>query len=231
MSLAVQIQAHLDRANADLDEVHNFYDHTKGVWRICHLSVTEGRKFEFTNTATNTRVDQDQVLGLAHHYATQFLASFTFQRFVAIFETFAFEVLRSFLIQYPQRLSQKEIKFRTVLSSSDIPSLLAKVVDHEINQLKYEKPSEWFDYFENTLRLARPTREEMDKIAEIKACRDILEHNRGIVNSTYVQKAGKEARYKAGDKLEIPEPYHRSSWELIKNAVNEMAAAGIAKFQ
>jgi hypothetical protein len=230
MGLADENRAHADRANADLDEVHNFYDHTKGVWRVFQLSVQEGRKFTFTSSVTNAEVDQDHVLGLTQHYTTEFLASFTFQRFVAVFETFTFSFLRSILLSYPQRLSEKEIKFRVVLSVPDLTALIGRVVDHELNQLKYEKPSDWFAYLEGIAKLGSPGPAEIARISEIKAARDILEHNQGIANAVYITKAGKEARYREGGKIVIADAYHRSSWELLKKAVRDMAAAGMSKY-
>ena len=44
-----------------------------------------------------------------------------------------------------------------------------------------------------------PTEDEIDALAEIKAARDILEHNAGVVNEIYRRKAGKRARYEVGD--------------------------------
>ena len=68
-----------------------------------------------------------------------------------------------------------------------------------------------------------------DSLSEIKASRDILVHNKGVVNATYLAKAGKRARHKDGEPLEIPEQYHRASWETINKVVRDLAAAAIAK--
>ena len=54
-------------------------------------------------------------------------------------------------------------------------------------------------------------------------------HNRGIGNAIYLSKAGSRARCADGDKLDIPEHYHRESWELIKKVVGEMSAAATRK--
>jgi hypothetical protein len=66
-------------------------------------------------------------------------------------------------------------------------------------------------------------------MAEIKASRDILVHNNGVVNATYVGKAGRLARYQDGEKLEIPKQYHRESWEIIKKLVQDISAAAVTK--
>ncbi len=77
--------------------------------------------------------------------------------------------------------------------------------------------------------LGCPTADEIEKLAEIKASRDILVHNNGIANATYVSKAGTRARYLDGEKLEIPEHYHRASWETINKAVRDVSTAAIGK--
>ena len=67
------------------------------------------------------------------------------------------------------------------------------------------------------------------KIAEAKASRDVLVHNRGVASKTYESKAGKLARYKDGQRIDIPEYYHRQTWELLRKVVMDISNAAIAK--
>jgi hypothetical protein len=71
----------------------------------------------------------------------------------------------------------------------------------------------------------------MSLIDEITQLRDVLVHNDGIANSTYVDKSTGCARFADGDRLEIPEHYHRESWELIKQVVAAVADAAIKKLE
>jgi hypothetical protein len=66
-------------------------------------------------------------------------------------------------------------------------------------------------------------------LAEIKATRDILEHNAGVVNDIYLRKAGKKARYANGDHVEIDDTYHLGSLRLLKKVVADLTAAGVAR--
>lgn len=66
------------------------------------------------------------------------------------------------------------------------------------------------------MKLGCPTDDEVDALAELKATRDVLEHNAGVANDTYVRKAGKKARYAAGEYVEIDDAYHLASWQLVK---------------
>jgi hypothetical protein len=62
-----------------------------------------------------------------------------------------------------------------------------------------------------------------------KASRDVLVHNKGIANKTYESKAGNLARFREGEELDIPEDYHRETWELIHKVVADVSNAAIAK--
>ena len=62
-----------------------------------------------------------------------------------------------------------------------------------------------------------------------KASRDVLVHNRGVASKTYEFKVGNLARYKDGQRIEIPEHYHRETWELIRKVVTDISNAAIAK--
>jgi len=57
----------------------------------------------------------------------------------------------------------------------------------------------------------------------------VFVHNRGIASKTYEAKAGKIARYKDGQRIDIPEHYHRETWELIRKVITDISNAAIAK--
>ena len=102
-------------------------------------------------------------------------------------------------------------------------------MDRELNEIKYERVADWFAYLERIAKLGVPTAEEIERLAEIKAGRDILVHNKGVVNATYLSKAGKCARFAVGQRLDIDLEYHLASWEAIKKLVSDLSAAMIEK--
>jgi len=155
--------------------------------------------------------------------------SSTFQHFVALFEDFVFALLRCWLAAYPGSLSRKLVEVSAVLAAPDKRAIILTVVDKELNELKYERLADWFAYLERLTNLGRPAADEIRQLAEIKASRDVLVHNNGIANATYVSKAGTRARYREGERLEIPEQYHRASWEIITKVVRDVSAAAIGK--
>ena len=155
--------------------------------------------------------------------------SSTFQYFVSLFEDFFFELLRSGLLPTRAACPRSRSRWAAVLKAPDKSAIVLTVVDKELNELKYERLADWFAYLERLTNLGCPTADEIEKLAEIKASRDILVHNNGIANATYVSKGGTRARYQDGEKLGIPEQYHRTSWEAINKVVRDVSAAAIAK--
>ena len=137
--------------------------------------------------------------------------------------------MRLWLVAYPRSLGARKVDFDKVLDAPDKSAVTLLVVDKELNELSYERPTEWFAYLNAKVNLGCPTRDEIDAIAEMKATRDVLIHNRGVVNKTYELKTGKLARYKDGQRIDIPDQYHRQTWELIRKLVSDICNATIAK--
>ena len=229
MALSDEVRALASRTLSALDASHDYYTYTKRVWRLLTEVVKEGRQFTFRNLTTGTTVDEKALLARAQLYVTEYLMSSTFQHFVSLFEDFFFDLLRCWLVAYPGSLSRKQVEFGTILKAPDMAALVLSVVEKELNDLRYERVADWFAYLDRLAKLGCPTAGEIETLAEVKASRDILVHNKGIANATYVSKAGSRARYRPGDRLELPEQYHRDSWETIKKVVQNISDAAIKK--
>jgi hypothetical protein len=229
MALAAGIQTLRDRVLADLNAAHDYYAETQIAWDIARKFIAVGNTFSIQNKATGTIVTQTGLAGKARGYVTEQLAEATFQQFISIFENFFFDILRLWLMAYPQSLGGKKLDFQAVLDSPDKDAITLLVVNKEVNEIIYDRPAGWFKYLDDKAKLGCSTPDEIDKIAEAKASRDVLVHNRGVANKTYESKAGKLARYKDGQRIDIPEHYHRQTWELIRKIVSDISNAAIAK--
>jgi hypothetical protein len=118
--------------------------------------------------------------------------------------------------------------FRQFVSAFEV-FLFSGVIRTQLNELRYEHLREWFTAANKAVKLDCPAEDEIDALAEIKAARDILEHNAGVVNGTYRRKAGKKARYEVGDHVELDDAYHLDSWKLIKKVVGAVTSAAVAR--
>lgn len=229
MPLADDIRALQTRTTTELDASHDYFTFSMRVWDSMQRAVRDGARFRYNNPSTGTRVNQTQLVARSGGYIAQNLLPSTFQHFVSIFEDFVFDLLRLWLSAYPRSLSRKQLEFGVVLDAPDRAALIQRVVDRELNELKYERLADWFAYLERLVNLGRPTADEIEALSEIKASRDILVHGRGVANAIYVSKAGKRARCAAGEQLDLPERYHRESWGLIRRVSHEVAEAAIAR--
>jgi hypothetical protein len=229
MALADEIRHLAARCHTTLDASHDYYVHTKAIWEFFQRAVEAGRTVVVQNDATGSQVDQHGLVARSQGYTSSYLTAATFQHFVSIFEDFLFDLLRLWLATYPASLSDRSLKFGAVLKGGSIPAIALSVIDKELNELKYERVADWFAYLEKLVKLGCPTPDEIEALAEMKASRDILVHNKGIVNSVYVSKSGSKARYKDGENLEIPEPYHRASWELVKKTIRDISDVALLK--
>ncbi|MGL4550330.1 MAG: hypothetical protein ACRC33_04020 [Gemmataceae bacterium] len=145
------------------------------------------------------------------------------------FENSFFDLLRLWLVAYPQSLGAKELKFKAVLDAPDTEAVTLHVVNHELNEVAYERLADWFKYMEGRMRLGCPSAEDVERLSEAKASRDVLAHNRGVANRVYLAKAGRFARCREGERLDVPEPYHRETWELVRKVVIQVADGAAAK--
>jgi hypothetical protein len=129
----------------------------------------------------------------------------------------------------PYPFARCQLEFEVVLKARDRDEIVAGVVLKQLNDLKYENLRDWFAALNKVVKLSCPSDDEISALAEVKATRDILEHNAGVVNEVYIRKADKKARYAVGDHIEIDDTYHLESWSLIKKVVSDVTAGAIGK--
>jgi hypothetical protein len=201
MGVAEDLREIGDRGRRNLIAVHDFFSHSKKVWGSFAGFVEQGHTVSETSAATGTTVDQNDLVRLAPDYARLYLATFTFKQFVATFEVFFFDLFHRVWRHKPW----------------------------QFNELRHDQPREWFEGLNKAVRLDCPREDEIDSLVEIKATRELLEHNAGVVNDVYLRKAGKKARFPLGELVEIDGPYHLASWSLLKKLVDDLTSAAIAR--
>jgi len=229
MALSGEIQSLRDRVLTDLNAAHDYYTDTKIAWEIVRRAIDNGDTFSIRNMATGTVTTHVELVQKSRGYVAEQLAEATFQQFISIFESYFFDLVRLWLTEYPQNLSARKVDFRDVLAAPDKDAITAHVVSKEVNEILYDRPTAWFEYLEDKAKLGCPTPEEIAKIAEAKASRDVLVHSRGVAGKAYESKAGNLARYKDGERIDIPEHYHRETWVLLRKVIADLSNAAIAK--
>jgi hypothetical protein len=229
MALGDDIAELRDRVLADLNASHDYFVATKVAWAMVRQTIAVGRKLSIRNQATGTTMTPMELAAKSREYVAEQLAEATFQQFVSIFESFLFDFLRLWLLTYPQSLAGRKVDFKAILDAPDKDAIIDLAVAKELGDVLYDRPTGWFAYLEERAKLGCPTPDEIDRIAEAKASRDVLVHSRGVASKTYAAKAGRLARCPIGQRIEITEQYHREAWELLRKVVRDVSDAAIAK--
>ena len=226
MGVSDGIDALAAQTRTDLDDLFNFVEHNDLIWKDFEVRVRKGQRMKAKILETGTEGTEEDLINSYPRYRTTYLHRLSFVQLTSVFEAFLFDFLRLLLTNDPRHLAQKkQIEVGVALSAADRGSLVLLIADRELNELKYDRPRAWFDYMSKIVKLGCPTEEEIDRIAEMKVARDLLIHNSGIVNKTYLDKAGTKARYAVGDQVVIDRPYFNDCWVLAKKLVDDVAAA------
>ena len=229
MAVTDDIQTIANTTNNELDAVHDYFEHSKIVWRYFQKVMDQGHRLVAVNTATGSKIDQDGLVRLAPQYTREYLAAFTFRQFVSTFELFLFTFLQRLLFHNPWQFATKQLAFEAVLRATNREEVIRDVILKYLNELKYENIREWFEALKRTIKLDCPSVDEIDQLAEVKAARDILEHNAGIVNEIYMRRAGNKSRHAIGDRLKIENNYHLESWHLLKKVAKDISCVAIER--
>lgn len=90
--------------------------------------------------------------------------------------------------------------------------------------MMYKSLSDWIDYFKKSRKLDLPfIFDNLTKLKEIVARRNLFVHNDGIVNNIYlsITKEGTDLKYEKGDIIDIDKEY-------IYNAIELIALSGVS---
>lgn len=228
MALADDIRTLRDRTLAELSAAHDYYSHSESAWDLVRQQATTPG-LTFHNAVTTTSATGPALAALSRDYFALYVTHATFQQFLNIFEAFVADLLRLWLTEFPRSIGGKTLRLEDALDAGDLPAVVARLVDHEIAEVTYKSPRKVFEYVERRIGVTPPPAVELDRLAEAKATRDVLVHNRGVADAGYLTKAGTLARYAAGQPIDVPKPYHRGVWELLKKLVADVSDAVIAK--
>lgn len=245
MAIADQIRDLAEQIQNDLTQALSYYYDTKIAWRLVRQFVDEGRPILVRNKLIDETIDGPTLEGRAQGYVTGYLAESVFQHYITLFEDYTFGLIGLWLMAYPRGIigldddkgdhrlkgTDRAVPLSLITDNPDRESILRAVIEQELNRLKYRRPAAWFEYLEDRAKLGLPSKDQIESLAEMKASRDILVHNRGLVNPTYRFKSGSKARYTDGDRLEIIEPYLQECFRIITEVIRETSTRAVEKLE
>lgn len=133
---------------------------------------------------------------------------------VTIVETMLGDVIRAVVVRYPQKLGNKRtISIQSVLESTSVQEIHLRATELLLNELSYKSPTDFAEQFQNLTSVNLFECPAFHRYIEMKACRDVFVHNRGIANETYCRKAGTHARATQGNRIHVDVQYFLESYE------------------
>ncbi len=245
MPLPGEIRASADRILGRLSEAQNFYIHTCQAWRLVQQLAHEGEPVGISDPVSGLDIPARDLETQAQRYMTVHLPESVFKNLSGLMEDWTLGLVRLWLIDHPEDLDtdfdkstgrtrkkkQEEIQIplSRVLAAPDRDAILSVEIERVIRDLTYERPDKWFRYLDGRLGLGRPDEAERRAFTEMKAARDVLEHNRGVVNQDYLDKAGTAGFYALGSTIQVEEPYLLRCFDLLRVVIEAMAVAAIHK--
>jgi hypothetical protein len=246
MPLADEIRGLADRIVARLEEAREFYVHSRQAWRLVRRLARKGRPVGIVDLATKRPLPSGNLESRVERYVTVRLAESTFRVLSSLLEDWILGLIRLWLTAYPEdldlnfdpatgrrrgkRQDEVQIPLSRLFHLRDCSPILDGLIERTVRDLTYERPEKWFRYLDSRVSLGCPDTSQRARLYEMKAARDCLEHNRGVINRDYLDKAGTAARYAEGELVQIDEPYLMACFALLRGVVEAMAvaAAGIA---
>lgn len=204
-----------------MEEISEFRAFTQLSYLTFEEMVKGGLKRIATLGPSGRSYDQDAIVKKLESYESGFLPQLSFQHAVTVFESWLFDILRHLLANRNRLNKKRKIEISEIIACNTMEELIAGVIEAELNEIKYKKPTEWFDYLRAFVGITAPTQNQIDSISEIKASRDILVHNDGFVNPIYLSKAGSFARGIDGGKLSFDHQYVFDSWQCLNTVIKE----------
>lgn len=151
---------------------------------------------------------------------------------VAITEDYLSKSLATILEWYPQKLSvygDKKVDLTLILDSENKEELLQRIIFKVVYSIFYPSPAKYFETIEEILAITYqdPIKKQF---SEIKATRDLLVHNSGIVNSIYLAKSKDLARGSEGEVIPLDNNYFDNSLRCMKRIISKTYSQLLQKY-
>jgi hypothetical protein len=187
--------------------------------------IQEIKSFENEKTVkTSFSEDEFDILISAMEHRIGLLQSYpgllyrmAFIYLVALFDAFLADVFQLVLVARPQALrSKKQLTYEKILEFSSHEDLVRYLVQRELHELAYQSIRDQFSYYESRFNVSlAKSGVPIEVLTEIRAARNVLVHNNGIVNHIYLELVH-EAKYNLNDQLVISLEYWKQAEESLK---------------
>lgn len=220
------------RALTNIERLQDFqaftghsYDRYSQMVDAGHLTGT------VQNVRTKTNLNVTEIAKLLLEFLDDDLLRVSLYQVIADFEDFFFDFLTLLSQNNPHGAlsEQQPLTVKDVLAWPNREQLINHLIEKKLHKLSYKSVNDWFKQLDKVLGRVSPRPEDITRIAEIKATRDIFAHNGGVANDIYIGKAGNLARAEDGQPLELSRPYVYDSSDFLKHQVINLTEAACTR--
>lgn len=134
------------------------------------------------------------------------------------FEEFISNFLGELYVLYPHKyLDKQQVSFSDI-QKRGIDDIRRIIVEREVDAMMRESFSEWFKIFQSHGIKLESCSKELDILKELYARRNILVHNSGKVNETYLNYIP-DTSASFGTRLDIDEEYLNTAFDAIRTII------------
>jgi hypothetical protein len=139
------------------------------------------------------------------------------------------ELLKIILTEYPCKLPESNISFKSLLKTSK-NEIINKAIEEYIIKILYKRPEEYINIVIQILSLDSINIDVVTKYSEMKARRDLGMHNNWLTNELYLEKSHK-IYYDNINVSAIPDgKYITEIYDISNNLIEELFIKAEKKF-
>jgi hypothetical protein len=178
-----------------------------------------GREWDEKLTAQDLFFKDPKSSGRMFRHYQQSIYEMFLVRTVENFQSYMASLMRQVLEKQPLILKTKEktVSLEEIFSFSSFDELKGYLIDAKITSLSYLGLKEIQDWCSGRGIPIRFGAEQEEQLLELIATRNVIVHNRGIVDSRYAQVVGKAAKFKPGEERIIGFEYFTTRARLMCN--------------
>ncbi|QNE38608.1 hypothetical protein F1C16_03085 [Hymenobacter sp. NBH84] len=126
-----------------------------------------------------------------------------------------FKKNRVLIISKNNTNEEKSVSYSALLKSNSIDDLINSIIEEKVIKTSYKSIADQIKFIETNLNDVLLTEDQKKDITEKRATRNIYTHNKGVVNSIYLELV-KDASFKNGDLRSIDTNYVSEAIALYK---------------
>jgi hypothetical protein len=150
---------------------------------------------------------------------------------LARYEVALGDILRYYLKHFPYKLKESEIRFPKDVFIHEQFELLEQAIERFITGASYKNFRDFHQLFLETLSIEPAYDEqELATVQELRARRNLLLHNRLVVNDQYQESCGLDPAPRKGDVLKIDHEYLKRGFKAVLGMFNAISKEIDAKY-